>query len=263
MSAMPLMANPEMIVTAKLAAASPGGQLWAMADVGADSRSVTPITLTLQPGMSIAGTLNFEGGPVPSDLSRVRIALTPIGPGAASEMGSSVRPVAVDSDRRFSLTGLVPGRYRITIASSAGLTGWSMKSAMAAGQDTLDLPLELKPNESVTSVLVTMTLRPTDLRGTLQGPTGQPAADYTVIVFSADSRYWTPQSRRILAARPASDGRFSFHDLPPGEYRIAAVSDVEPGLWLFPDFLRQLLPASTTVSLADGERKTQDVKIAR
>jgi hypothetical protein len=138
-----------------------------------------------------------------------------------------------------------------------------MKSAMVAGQDTLDLPLEIKPNESVSGLSVTMTMRPTDLRGTLQGPTGQPAADYTVIVFSSDNRYWTPQSRRILAARPASDGRFSFHDLPPGEYRIAAVSDVEPGLWLSADFLRQLVGASTTLSLGEGERKTQDVKIAR
>ena len=138
-----------------------------------------------------------------------------------------------------------------------------MKSAVAAGQDALDLPLEIKPNESVSSVVVTMTTRATDLRGMLQGSNGQPVADCTVVVFSSDNRYWIPQSRRIQATRPSTDGRFAFRDLPPGDYRIAAVTDVEPGAWFAPEFLRQLLGASTVVTLGEGERKTQDVKILR
>jgi hypothetical protein len=216
----------------------------------------------MQPGMSVSGTLNFDGAAAPADLSRVRLALTPLGPGADADLGGSLRPVGLDADRRFTFTGVAPGRYRVSLASSTGLGGWSMKSAMAGGQDTLDLPLEIKPNTSVTGVMVTMTTHPTDLRGMLQGPTGQPAPDYTVIVFSSDNRFWTPQSRRIQAARPATDGRFSFHDLPAGDYRLAAVADVEPGLWFSPAFLRQLIGASTTVTLTEGDRKTQDLKIA-
>ena len=119
----------------------------------------------------------------------------------------------------------------------------------------------MKPNESVSGIVVTMTTRTTDLRGTLQGQAGQPAADYTVIVFSSDNRYWIPNSRRIQATRPSTEGRFAFRDLPSGDYRIAAVSDVEPGAWFAPDFLRQLVGASTLVTLGEGERKTQDVRI--
>ena len=104
-------------------------------------------------------------------------------------------------------------------------------------------------------------MRASSVSGVLQGPDGQPAANYTVVVFSSESRYWTPQSRRIQAARPATDGRFSFRDLPPGEYRLAAIGDVEPGQWFDPLFLRQLTAASMPVSIGEGERKTQDLRL--
>ena len=83
----------------------------------------------------------------------------------------------------------------------------------------------------------------------------------TIIVFAADKSYWTPQSRRIASARPGTDGSYTFA-LPSGDYRITAVVDVEQGEWFDPDFLKQLLPASIPVSIAEGETKTQDLKLA-
>ena len=68
---------------------------------------------------------------------------------------------------------------------------------------------------------------------------------------------------RIQATRPTTGGRFNFAGLPAGEYRMAAVSDVEPGTWFDPAFLRQLLNASIPVSLAEGQTRTQDLKVAR
>src|SRR6185295_7893384 len=100
-------------------------------------------------------------GTPPHDLARVRLGLTPIGPGPAAELGGGIRSVAPDADQRFTLTGVVPGKYRVTIASSVGLTGWSMKSAVVGGLDTLDMPLEIKPGESVSGLVVTMTMRGT------------------------------------------------------------------------------------------------------
>ena len=65
----------------------------------------------------------------------------------------------------------------------------------------------------------------------------------------------------MRSTRPASDGKFAFVGLPPGDYRIAAVTDVETGEWLDPEFLRQLLPASISVRLADGQQVTQDIRV--
>ena len=107
---------------------------------------------------------------------------------------------------------------------------------------------------------VTFAPRLSELTGLVQDATGKPATDYTLVVFPADSRYWLPSTRRIQATRPASDGRFSLNNLPAGDYRLVAVVDPEPGQWFDPAFLRELLPGSMAVTLAKGEKRTQDIR---
>ena len=66
---------------------------------------------------------------------------------------------------------------------------------------------------------------------------GKPTADYTIVIFPSDNSFWLPQARRIQSARPGTDGKFTFRDMPPGDYRMTAVTDVEPGEWFDPEFL--------------------------
>ena len=63
--------------------------------------------------------------------------------------------------------------------------------------------------------------------------------------------------------RPAIDGRFSVRNLPGGEYRLVAVTDVESGQWFDPAFLKELLAGSMSVVLAEGERKEQTLRVVR
>ena len=158
-------------------------------------------------------------------------------------------------------TGVVPGRYRIS--SALNPPGWTVRSSVVDSRDSLDIPFEVKPSENVAAAVVTFAnaSRATELSGVLQDPAGRPTSDFTVIVFAADSRFWMPQSRRIQATRPGTDGRFVIRDLPPGDYRLTAVVDVEPGQWFDQNLLRQIFGVSLPVTLADGERKTQDVRV--
>jgi hypothetical protein len=87
-----------------------------------------------------------------------------------------------------------------------------------------------------------------------------------MILFPADRAYWLPDSRRILTARPATDGRFAFHGLqgpPPGEYRLAAVTDLRPSEQFDPDFLAALTQQAIKVTIGPGEAKTQDVRLVK
>ena len=86
---------------------------------------------------------------------------------------------------------------------------------------------------------------------------------FTVVAFPVDPRYWAPSSRRIQAARPATDGRFTLRNLPAGEYRLAVVADVDTGEWFDPAFLRTLTTNAIAVTLTDGERKEQALRIGR
>ena len=85
--------------------------------------------------------------------------------------------------------------------------------------------------------------------------------DCYVILFSSDRTFWISQSRRILSARPASDASYTIRNIPPGHYLVAAVDDVEPGEWFDPAFLQRLVSAAAKISIADGEKKVQDITL--
>ena len=100
-----------------------------------------------------------------------------------------------------------------------------------------------------------------ELSGTIQDTLGKPTADYTIVLFAAEKTFWVPQSRRIQGVRPSTDGKFTVRGIPAGEYRLTAVTDVEPGEWFDPAFLEQLMSASIPVSVREGEKKVQDIKV--
>jgi hypothetical protein len=133
---------------------------------------------------------------------------------------------------------------------------------MAGGRDSLDFPLVVGPGTNINDAVLTFADRSTELSGTLQDATGAATSDYSIIVFPASKEYWQPQSRRIQSVRPGTDGRYTVRNLPAGSYMLVAVTDVEPGEWFDPDFLEQLAAASMRITLSDGEKKTQDLRLA-
>jgi hypothetical protein len=62
--------------------------------------------------------------------------------------------------------------------------------------------------------------------------------------------------------RLASDGRFSVTGLPPGEYYLGVLTDADPSQLSDLPFLEQLATTAIRITLAEGERKVQDVKMA-
>jgi len=241
---------------------APAEILWAHADITVDGRDVSDVGLQLQKGMTVSGRLAFDGTKLlaPTDFSRVRVMLTAVGT-QDTEFGG-LPNATVDAGGRFTIIGVPPGRYSLRGTAAPGTGTWILKSSVAGGRDTLDFPLEIGPNMNVTDAVLTFADRSTELTGLLQDAQGAATSDYSIIIFSTDSQYWVPQSRRIQSVRPGTDGRYTVRNLPPGEYAIAAVTDVEPGEWFDPDFLKDLIAASMRISLADGDRKTQDIRLS-
>lgn len=235
-------------------------KLWATADVFVGGGFQPDLMLTMQSGMTVSGALTFAGAAaLPSNLQRVRVTLGPYGK-AMSAAGVGSTNANADENGRFTFQGIVPGRYRVR---ASGASGWSLKTVMVEGQDVLDFWLEVTPGEDVSNVTVGFGDAVTDLKGTLQSQLGEPTADYTVIIFPSDRKYWVPLARRMRSTRPSTDGRFGFTGLPPGDYRLATVTDVEPGAWFDPALLEQLQAASVAVRLIEGQPVVQDLRVSR
>jgi hypothetical protein len=237
------------------------GSLWANADVTVNGEDIGGLALNLQPGLTMSGRVVVQAAnsESPGDLSRATITVQP----SSSGVTIGTPAAQVDAAGHFTVTDLTPGKYTMSgqLPGSGG-TSWTLKSVVVNGSDVLDTGLEIAAAERPSDALVTFTNQTQVVSGTLSDPSGRAAPDFTIVVFPADNRYWSA-SRRIKTSRPGTDGRFIINGLPAGEYRIAALVDIGPGDANDPSFLEQLVPASITFSLADGERKVQDIRMAR
>lgn len=230
--------------------------LWTETEVVVNEQDVSGVVLQFLPGSTIAGRLSYLGG-APVGGVTPRISLTPVPTIAGAALAPT--PVMPQADGAFAFTGVAPGKYRVAVS---GAGAWSLRSAMLNGRDTLDVLLEVQPGQAIADLAVTLTDRPTEVVGTLFDQLGRPAPAYAIVLFSADRSHWTIAPRRTSGVvKLASDGTYRAVGLPPGEYYLAALADVEPAQLTDPAFLDLLVPAAIKITLSEGERKTQDVKL--
>jgi hypothetical protein len=223
-------------------------------------QDVTGVVLQFERGVVITGRIVPPAGAAAASVARVRLGLTPV-----DSYGSFVpaRIVATThANGTFEYDGVGPGKWRVTAASLP--TGWSLRSAVLSGRDTLDVPLEVRLGQPVSNLTVAMTNRPTELTGAVSDATGQPTSEYSMVAFSTDRALWTTAPRRVSApAHLSSDGRYRITGLPPGEYYLAALSDFDPPQLGDPAFLESLVREAARVVLGESERKVLDFKIRR
>ncbi len=258
-------AEDQRPATARSGAANP--LVWAQQEMDLMGDDVSGIALVLQPALTVSGRVVFEGTTSGALYGAGDLRVLATGSGVASTAAAQP-PVEVDDDGRFTIPNLVPGEYRVT-ASALSLPGnapvgiWSLVSAMSGGRDLLDYPLEVRPGKAVPEIVLTYTNQTSELTGRLMDTAGQPIADLTVLLFTADRGLWMPGSRRVRApARPAGDGTFRFYNVPPGEYFLGVATDIDPKEASDPSFLERLAPAAIRLTIAPGEKKVQDLRIA-
>ncbi len=253
-----------------IARAGSGPDAWASEEVLVNGSDISGITLVLQPTLTMSGRLVTGGGEPPPSLARTRVALTRSGLFRGilrdDQPGDTRSPVQSDNkaERPFTIAGIVPGVYSLSVVVPDGAAGaWWLESATAGGRDLLDVPLEFGASSgNIEDAILTLTDRRTGLTGRLQTPAGMPATDYFVIIFSADRAHWFAGARRTRAVRPATDGMFSTGELPAGAYFVAAVTDASPDEWPRADFLEQLAAFAVPVTVRAGETARQDLQLA-
>ena len=237
----------------------PGPQQWAAADIQVSGEDVA-VALTLQPVIPINGRVVFEGEtqPTAAELQSIAFMLTRPG-GELTSFGGAGK---VEADGRFLFASVEPDTYRFayTWNTASARDKWTIKSASANGREAFEAPLRVNANEPV-EWTITFTDKPTTLTGVLTESGGRAATEYFVLAFSADRAHWIPGSRRVRMTRPATDGAFTMKGLPPGEYLLVALLDLETGEWNDPALLEQFSKSAVKVTLRDGETTTQNYRM--
>ena len=225
----------------------------AESDISVSGSAATDVVLTLQPPRQISGRLVFEGQTTKPDLNGMRVSVS--GTGRAATMGTDTK---INDDGTFTLTNIAPGKYAL------GLPGlnppWAAATAMSGGVDALDMLLEVPRDRDVRDLTITIRDRTSELSGTVGALPGQTPVNHIVVLFPSDERFWVMGQMAIFGA-PVVDGKFWFGNLRAGSYRLAVIEAAEPDDWLDPSFLRRLVGASVPVTLGDGEKKVQNLRV--
>ena len=239
--------------------------LMAAAEVSVDGRDVGGLVLMLRPAPSLAGRIVYDGTAKPPE-TPVRVAFTAISSSPLRDLlGMNTAPSTTSTpDGSFKLTGLVPGTYGMNVTGAMLGTTWWVRSVVVDGRDLLDRPIEITPQTGeLAGAVITLSDRRSELSGRLISSAGQPVTEYAVVVFAVDQSLWRVGARRAKSARPGTDGAFSISELPAGEYYLAAMPDTDPKEWQQPAFLEQIVGAAIKVTIGEGQKVTQDLKIAR
>jgi hypothetical protein len=227
-------------------------------DLTVGSDDVEGITLVTAPGAVISGTIVSDTGDPfdfrPQDVQVAGRMAAPEAQGFGGGPGGS----RVGDDWTFSLRAVTDP---IVIRTSSP-QGWTLKSVTLNGQDITDTAMEFPPGQSVSGAQIVMTRKIAGVSGMVTDARGNPALDATVVVFPANEKLWTYQSRFIRAARPDQEGRYRITPLPgPEHYLVVAVQGLEDGQAGDPDFLASVADSAAKFELSEGETKAVDVKL--
>ena len=226
-------------------------------DLAVGAEDVTGLTMVTAPGAVVTGTVVSDTGePFDFPAQQLQVAARAVNIDLPGAGGGNSR---VGTDWTFELRGLTDARlFRVGAPQ-----GWTLKSVSLSGQDITDAPTEFAPAQSVAGLQIVLTKQSTALSGVVSDARGKPLLDATVVVFPANDKLWTFQSRFIKAARPDQDGTYRVSALPPSEdYLVVAVQGLEDGQAGDPEFLASVKDAAAKFTLADGETKAVDVKLS-
>jgi hypothetical protein len=251
----------------------PPGDYVVQATVGSESRpeqfgmqyvtvtdgEASPLVIRTMPGTKVSGRIRLEGDS--SAISFQRFGLdTHVTDWDYARIGSTSPPAMVLEDGTFEMTGLHGSKHIVGSAPE----GWWLKSVEIGAVDASEQPFPFGAGgQGHQDVVATFADTAAEITGGARAG-GQPATEYSVLIFSTDRNRWWAPSGHVKLARPAPDGRFRAASLPPGDYFIAAVDrfDIDTE-WLDADVLVTLAPVAGRITLRDRQKLTTELDLIR
>jgi Carboxypeptidase regulatory-like domain len=235
----------------------------AILPIDVNGMNIDGVTLIGSTGGSVTGTIVTDSGALPKlqDV-RIRIARRLMGqpePLMLGTFGNRLGFADIKEDGTFAMEHVFgPARIQVTVSD-----GWAVKAIRHNGEDITDAVLDFASGQRVSDVQIVLTRRVTTITGQVVDARNALTPDGTVVVFSSDRDELFEDSRHVRAVRPDQHGRYEISGLPPGEYLIAAIDDVDQGDWWDPDFLNAIRPSARSVTLGDAASVTGTLKLVR
>jgi hypothetical protein len=222
----------------------PGSTVLGHALVQVDGRDVENVSIEVHPPQTLHVTVRIEGDDaakpphIPVHLENADLP--------------NIEPTAESNqDGSLEVNDLGMGRYRVYVPGLAYLHLYlkTLRYGNAESSDgnftlaSYGVPLE-----------VVFSTRGARLSGTVIGKATTPK----VILIPSDAARREHESR---AAVFDQNGVFSLESIAPGSYKLYAFENVPEGIWLDPDFLKEVESSGVAFEATEGEAKTIQVPL--
>jgi hypothetical protein len=213
-----------------------------------------PVLLRTSEGAMLSGRIVIEGE---SEVltSSVAIQLVPADFDFAPIIGRGPVTVEHQRDGTFRIGG-VTGSPRFVLAGAVP-ERWYLKSVIINDSDVTDVTFDFGLRKESYSSEIIISKMGAIIGGRVLDKRGMSVPDYTVIVFPIDRGKWFANSRYLKFGRASQDGTFQISGLPPSEYFVAAVENLDAmpgsGDWLRPEVLSNLAWRAERVTAGEGQ----------
>ncbi len=228
-------------------------QLFAYTRVTIRDQDMDGLEVPLGPGREIKGSVQMENDPLAAP-ANLRIVLQ-IATGSSDNTG--LQNALSRPDGTFQMRGLAPEKYQIAVTGQA--QGAYVKSIRFENVDITRDYLDLTSG-SGGALEILLSPKAADVSGIVRNESGEPVPNVPVTLWTAGR----PANGVFSPARGTNtdaSGAFQIFNLGPGEYRVAAWEDLEPGLAQNPDFRARFESTAAKVEVQESTHATADTKL--
>lgn len=217
--------------------------------VDVNASGIDYVGVDLRYGLTIAGQFEAEGqAPGQFRMNGLRVQLSP-----TENLPFGQAEAQVDEQGKFTLTNVGAMTYRVTVN---GLNGGSYVISGTHG-NTEALNGTLQISDEGSRLVLKLGFTPGQVAGTATNQAGQPFGAATTVLVPA------ARNRMDLYRTATSDqqGRFTFTNVPPGDYKVIAWEDVPRGAYTDPTFLKDYEDKGRPITIDKGETETVQIAV--
>jgi len=233
-------------------------RLVAKTSLQVSGKDVSNIELPLGPGYKLDGRISIEGSAGPeadAKIAGIRIQLIP----DPETFESAPLPAKVGTGGVFTITGLVPGRYQISIMDAENVPfGTYVKSVQLDNVDAINprLVITNEPRTPLEIVLGTETGR---VAAKVTDAKQSPASGVTVVLIPDSPR--RQHFELYISETTEERGEVGFGEVPPGDYTAYAWENIDEGSWWDPAFLQKYEGLGKSVHVTAGAAQNIDLRV--
>lgn len=240
----------------------PAGSYWAIANLQDEQREyqgrtlvqvadadVQGVTIPVSAGVTLTGHVRVDPQG-PFDYSKVAVAAIPTDGAGFGGQGAQVR-----LDGSFTLENVAAGNYRLNVSGYP--EEYYLKSVRFGGGDVLDTGLSVDSTSGAAQLDVILSAGGATISGTVMKD-DKPAQATVLLVPDPPHR---DREDLYSMKRTRADGSFSMLGLPPGDFKLFAFEDPDPGLMNDPSLLQPYESKGSSVHLEEGQKQTVQLEL--